>query len=662
MSLRTLYSLLILVIATNAYSQKERTTKFGQASLEELKMESYTVDPEAAALVLFEQANYYRNPLKDYNFSTEVYRRVKIFDKIKAAKESTISVYAYKDETISDIKAVTYNLKGDKIESFTLSKDQIFTIQETEDFKKVTFTLPNIKSGCVIEYSYSKNSPYLSIQDWSFQSDIPKLRSEFLLAIQGNYRYNTRLVGFLDLDISENSVKTDCFSYPDGTVIACAIYTYAMNNIPAFEKEDYMLSKKNYLSKISHDLQSIITKQQTGSGYTQSVKTKVENVTKTWKDADKSLKTVFLNNQGSKKNFFKKKLSKEILNQQDELIKTKMIYNFIQDHFTWNEKNWISSNIDVKESFSQRSGSVDAINLSLYNSLQGAGIESYITLVSTRSNGMPTKLFPVISDFNYLIVKAVINGEDYFLDATDKYRPFAEVPFKCLNGEARVFDFKKGSYWQNINRSKRAEKKIISDIQFNDDGNLVSKQRVTSSRYYANNIRHEYFDKGEDEYITNFESEARNSEIENYEIKDLNIIEKPVTESYELIGDEDLLSSNKVRINPVINPTFSSNPFKLNERLYPVDFGHTSSVLHRITFTAPEGYKVSKIPTDIGIKLPNNGGNYVYKVQQKENVVKIYIRFQLTKKVFSGNEYLSLKDFFNKIITAEDGFIEIEKI
>ena len=80
------------------------------------------------------------------------------------------------------------------------------------------------------------------------------------------------------------------------------MYTYAMENIPAFKEEAYMLSEKNYKSKLAFDLKT----------YT-SPRGGVEKYTTTWKEADKKLKSIFFNNQTSKKGYFKKRLPEEIL-------------------------------------------------------------------------------------------------------------------------------------------------------------------------------------------------------------------------------------------------------------------------------------------------------------------------------------------------------------
>ncbi|MDB0613406.1 hypothetical protein PL371_16370 [Tenacibaculum maritimum] len=63
-----------------------------------------------------------------------------------------------------------------------------------------------------------------------------------------------------------------------------------MNDIPAFKEEEYMLSKKNFISRLCFDLIS----------FTQ-VDGHIKKYTKTWKDADKALKNNFLDRQSLKK-------------------------------------------------------------------------------------------------------------------------------------------------------------------------------------------------------------------------------------------------------------------------------------------------------------------------------------------------------------------------
>ena len=437
--MRNILLIVLLGLSLATFSQKQFSKKVGLTTKDELLLNSYDKDSTATSIVLQEFANLYIDKENDYAFRTDYYKRVKLFNKDDEEK-ATVTIYLYDKQKVNNIKAITYTLRNGEVKKTFLLDSQIFKKQTSDKWKEVTFTLPNIQEGCIIEYSYSIISPYEKLDDWYFQSDIPKLISEHRSSIPGNWVYKTRLVGFEKLDKDEIFIKKSCLQVPGISKAGdCIVKEYAMYDVPAFEEEDYMLSKKNFLARLSFDLETFTTTDGVTKRYT-----------KTWKDADKTLKKLFFDNQTSKKNYFKKKLPPHLFEISDTLKRAKETFYFLQDRMHWNEKFWTSKDLKIKRVYDIKKGSVDAINLVLHNSLQALGIESYIAVLSTRDHGLPTKLYPVVYDFNYAIVKAVINGEAYFLDLTNKFIPFGEVPMRCLNGEARVLDFKNGSYWEEI--------------------------------------------------------------------------------------------------------------------------------------------------------------------------------------------------------------------
>lgn len=637
-----------LCLSNILFAQRGRSIKIGKTTLQELQMMSYEKDTTANALVLEEYG--YMFPDQQYNFSptTERYSRIKLFNK-EGFDQANIQINLYKKEVLKSLEAITYNLVDGQIQKNVLSKSDIYTQKITDNYQSISFTFPNVKEGSVIEYKYSVMSPYTSIDDWYFQSDIPKLKSKLTTYILENYKYRKRLSGFLSVKKEEDRLDDACASNSRGFSRGCYVLTLSMDSVPAFKEEDYLTSKENYISKLSFDLESILT----SDG--------LNKFTTDWKRAERNLKVNFLNKQGTKKSYFRKNIPSAILAETSELEKAKKVYGFIKDYYNWNGNYWISSKIDIKESFKEKTGSVDAINLSLFNSLQAADIESYIVLLSTRRNGIPTKLYPIVTQFNYIIVKAIIDGKEYFLDASDKFLSFGDVPFQCLNGEVRVLDFKKGGYWQDITKRRRAERKVTYDVNFNEDQNIEANVKITSSRYFAHRIRSQYEELGEDEYITRKESSGQDFEIDDYQIANLKEYEKPIDETFTLVSDDSFEGVERINLSPIIYRTTPSNPFKLEERLYPVDFGYQRFVTQRININIPEGYEVVGIPKDVGVKLPNKGGSYLFKVQKTENQVKIYIRYQIARKVFDSDEYYYLKEFFNKIIEAEKESIVLQK-
>ncbi len=639
----------LLFISFLINGQQKKSSKMGQTSLEELKMIIYDKDSTAAAVVLYEHGNVYLDPKKDYNTRTDFYFRIKILDKT-AFEQANISIDLYEKKKVLDIKAITYNLsESGTIKPTYLSKDKIFIVKENENWTSHKFTMPNVKVGSVLEYSYSIVSPYLGIPDWYFQSDIPKLKSEFDAAVLGNYKYNIRIVGFLALDKDDASVEKKCLVI-NGIKGACAIYSYGIYDVPAFKKEDYMLSSSNYISRLSFDLKS----------YT-SPRGNVQNYTTTWKQADKKLKKIFFNNQTSKKSFFKKKISDSILNTTNELDKAKKVYRFIQNHYSWNDKYWNTEDEKVKQAFKNKAGSAGEINLSLYNALKAADIEAELVILSTRNHGLPTTLYPIIFDFNYVIIKTIIDEKEYFLDATDKYLPFGQVPLRTLNGQARIINFKKESNWIRLTPKNKSSKKIMAKLVLNDDGDFVGNLIIRKQGYPAQKQRKKLNILSKKDYLEEFEEDNPNIEVENYKVDFLEALDKPLKEVFKinvLMGDD---LSKKIRINPFFFNRLKENPFKLKERNYPVDFGFANKNTFALSLQISDSYKIRQLPKEVAIALPNKGGVFILKVINKGNTIFIHARMNISKKSYTSEEYFALKEFFKQIVIAENSYITLEK-
>ena len=170
---------LLLLSPIFLIAQKKKSSKMGQTTLEELKMTVYDKDSTATAVVLYEHANRYPDNINNQKPRTDYYYRIKILDQ-SSFNLASIQIYLFNDEKIKDLKAITYNLEENgTINKSPLLKKDIFSIKEGKNWVVKKFTMPNIKVGSIIEYKYSISSPYLKIDDWYFQSDIPKIRSEF---------------------------------------------------------------------------------------------------------------------------------------------------------------------------------------------------------------------------------------------------------------------------------------------------------------------------------------------------------------------------------------------------------------------------------------------------------------------------------------------------
>ena len=651
-------AVLLFILSFTSYGQVSISTKMGQTTLEELQMKIYDKDSSAVAVVLYDQGNLFTYDNSLNGFRTDYYFRIKIL-KAEGLDKATIRIpffnNSYKNQEIKNISATTYNIENGSITKKHVSKNNINTIQINTNRKEINFAFPNVKIGSVIEYSYTKLNPFLlEVSDWYFQGDIPKIKSEYHSSIVGNFQYNAKLNGYFKLSKNNPSVLKRCVTFTgDGfskLTGDCNVLDFAMTNIPAFTKEKHLTSRENYISKISFQLESI-----------QYTNGKKDQFTNTWKGTDRKLKSaVFFGSEIKKASFLKKKLPEEILNTQEDLAKAKNVYRYLQNHFTDNRNGYSFQKINTKKAFDTKSGTVADINMALYNALKAAKLEAFIVLASTRQNGEPTKLYPVINDFNYLLVKTTINGKEYFLDASKKYLSFGIIPFAILNGAARVMDFKKGSYWQHIVSSIKTSTNTLINVKIENNGNINIRSRIVKKGYDALLLTSKLNATSKKEYLDNYESE-NDFTINDYKEKGAENKEALITQTFDISKNNLDTASDRLYLNVFFFDQIASNPFKLESRFYPVNFGYKFKNSFRANISIPESYVVTSLPESKAFTLPNNGGDFLFNCKKIGNKIILVFKYQLHKVEYTNEEYFALKEYFNQILKVQSTLITLKR-
>lgn len=633
-----------LFITLISLSQSNNSKNKFRVTLNDLKMQSYEKDSTANALVIYEYGNSYvdRN---DYDLRTQEKHKIKILSK-EAFDEANIVLYLYNDgnnfERVKNIIATTYNLVENKVITTKLEEKDIFKEKYNDNYTLVKFTLPNIKVGSVITYSYTLRSPFMfKYKGWNFQSEIPKIYSEYRASIPGNWEYNIKLVGGKKLSVNESEIEKNCLEVGNGGSAHCGNYKYVMENIPAFVEEDYMTSESNYLAKIDYELKTFNSFDGTKKDYT-----------KTWKTVDKDLKTdAKIGRQLNKSIKPEDYLSQGIINEKNKLTKAKLIYNYVQDNYTWNGEYKLFSEGSVKGLLKNKSGNASSINILLHNLLKASDIDVNPLLISTRENGFPTKIYPVLSDFNYLIAQVTVDEKTYLLDATDSYLNFGAIPFRCLNEYGRLLDFKKGSKWIDIKPNKISSVNYQVNLNLENDNLITGKISSKRTGYHALNIKKRYY-PNPDKYISNLEDKFPYGEISDYETIHKDSESENFIESYNIEYIPDDTNSN-IYLNPFFVTFFKENPFKLQERTYPIDFGYKDSYFYMLKLNFDESYAIKEKPTDLKLALPNNMGNIVFASTFNETSFSLSFRINFKSHIYTPDYYPYLKEFMSKIVDIQ---------
>lgn len=631
--------------------------KFGEVRLPELEMVKYPLDSSASAVVLNEFGEAYFDN-EDGKLVFEYHTKIKILTKeglhygdfrIPLRKSE-----GRKEEWVS-VEAVTYLLEGGKIQKYPFNIRDIFFEKNSPYFDFLKFTLPNVREGCVIEVRYTIKTPFIfNFWPWEFQSEIPKQYSEFWARITGNYTYNISFRGFLALTKNESSLEKSCFSLGSG-MADCSLLKYGIKNIPALKEEDYMTAKSNFLSAINFELAEI-----------RHFDGRVDRVTKEWKDVEDELKQHedFGTQLKKAKSLTDDLVKAMIVGENAPEQRARKIYEWAKSSFSWDETLGKYTDKGVKKTFETKIGNVADINIILLGALQNADLEVDPIILSTRSNGLPSSsLFPVLSEYNYVIARVKIGEAVFLLDATDKFMPFGLLPVRCLNGNGRLLAGKDSGFIDLTSTRGKQRKATTINLTLSEEGIFTGVIQIITYDYEASKRRQEILSASSvADYIKSLESEFNGAVIKDYKSENLKEIEKALIEKFEITLSSDTNNPNRIYFNPFLQDRWKVNPFKSKERLYPVDFGAPLNQTVTLTIEYPANYQLDEAPKSVAFALPEKGGKYTFSVNNIGNKVTMTNTLNLTKAIYNSNEYHFLKELFSRIVQIQQSdFVFLRK-
>ncbi len=652
---KILFCCFLFFTGITAFAQDFET---GKVSNQDLDMKTYSKDSAANAVVLQEFGTSEISNRDGAPLVFHYHVKIKIFNS-KAFDNGDVLIRLHKqndrEETAENISGVTFSKSNNgSVITTALDQSKIYHENKSKYSNQVRFAMPGLKNGCIIEYSYTLVSPFVfNFKNWSFQTDIPKVYSEYIAHIPAIYSYNIVLRGGRKLSKNDAVIERECFTSSSGLKADCSKITYAMADIPAFVEENYMTAPSNFIAAMHFEL----------SEYTDYHGVK-HKITKEWKDVDEDLKREeMFGRQMKRKDLFKDKTAAITTGTTDDLSKAKAVYHYIQKWFKWNEDVEKYSIDGIKKALDKRSGSAADINLALVAALSAAGLPAEAVILSTRNNGVVQKLFPVVSEFNYVIAQVEIGADRYLLDATDPLLPFGLLPVRCINDQGRVISLDKPSYWIDLKASQKESAIYTLNLTLDENGKMKGTISNYSSGYEAYNKRKKIKKFNSiDEYVENLDETLAKIKILKANITGLDDNETILSEEYEVeINAYNKLGEERFTFNPFFMDRVSENPFKLQDRMYPVDWGAPSETKIMINVSFPEKYEITGKPQNLAIGLPASGGKYVTETSVDGNQFTFTKVVQLNKSIYGPEEYPYLKELFNRMVQAERTEITFNK-
>lgn len=658
---------LSILISFNLSGQ-EGGIKFGKIDKQYLEMDTYEADTSASAVVLADYgSSYFRYHQSKGAFQLHFlrHRRVKILNSEGYSwADHTIPVYhnGTDKELVSSLKGITYNLVDGKIEKYKLEKNAVFEEKYSDHWNIKKFTMPNVAEGSVVEYTYTIVSDFIfNLREWEFQSSIPTLWSEYTVSIPEYFNYKKLQQGYIPLVIAENKTEAGTINFTgkdangrmsnDQLSYINNIGRWASKNIPAMVPENYMTTVNDYISKIEFELATV--------KYPNSP---VESVMDTWETMNrKLLQSTLFGMQLNKKAFLKEQAAIIAANHQEPEGKIKAAVDHIKHKMNWDGKHRLYSNGNIKKSYEDGTGNSADINLTLIVLLREAGLQANPVILSTRSHGFISPIYPILNKFNHVVAQVVANDKFYLLDATDKLQPFDRLPFECLNNRGRLIS-KAGTDWVNLRSKENSSNFTRVDLVLNDEDEYVGKIQSSCTGYDAYLVRKKVKKSGKDAYIKEKLDMSKEPQSANFTISNLDDPERSIVEEYEANVNEYVMSTgNMIYIDPMLSFAEDKNPMKLDERYYPVDIGCPIASAYSFTFPIPEGFSVEEVPKPALVSLPNKGGMFRYNISNDGSNIKIMTSYNIKQTLFLPDEYGIIKQFFDIVVAKHAEKIVLKK-
>ena len=682
-SLRYATTLAALFGAFAAQAQPE-PIKFGKPDPKDFTAAPFVGDSAAAAVVLCDYGTT-RFQLKGSSFQlvTDRTTRIKILKKA-GYDAATVTVPLYHrgtdEEKLGALRGTTYNLVSGQVVKTKLDVGTILTEARTPNIQVRKFTLPDVREGSVIEYTFSVTSDFtFNFQSWAFQGDYPVRWSEYRAAIPEYFDYKMLMQGYHALAVNTHEENTGQYSlhteggFNDGAsgyksadgghtaasndIITAHLtnYRWAMKDVPAFREEPYMTTSDDYIDRIDFELAG---EKFPGQGY--------RNVAGTWAKIDMEL--LGSDNFGmqlNRGNFLKDQLAGLPAKFPEVAARAAAVRQVVMAAVRYDGTDRYYTTGSLRKAYDAHLGTSADVNLLLIAALRDAGISAQPLLLSTRSHGRVNQQLPLLERFNYVIALVPLaDGKDLLVDATEPLLPCGVLPERCLNQTGRlIMKNPAEGRWVDLTPAQRHVHYQQVALTLDAQGGLVGKVHEEHGGYASVEARKELARLGEKKYLAELTRPHSGWTVPKFAVTERDNVAKPFTLDYEFTQPaDDNSTAGTLYLSPLREFGTEQNPFRHDDRLFPVDFGAMQDETMMVTLTLPDGYELAETPKAAVVEMPDGGGRFLYSATAATpGIIQLTSRLSLRKPVYSAEEYVHLREFYRLMLAKHNEKLVIKK-
>lgn len=643
---KLILSLAATLAAVSLLQAQEPDYRFGKVSEEELRMERYDRDPDAEAVILYEELRTYFLIGNQFTRMTDYFIRIKVL-KAEGKEYADINLpYVFQRENYANLDAVAYNLVDGKIVKTPLKKQYLFREQVGDEQWMLKFSIPEVREGTVIEYRYRMNSDFVTyIPSVVVQHDIPTVRMKATVEIPEYLRFNVNTKGYLSINMRENTIAGRIA----GTDVPYNVreITTEGRDIPALKKEPFVWNRNEFRSMIDFELSQIAMPF-----------SDVQNFSLTWKDVNEALAETDFNSNIRMGNPFKEETAAIVARNLAPRQTLHELLRLVQSHMKWDGKYRLMSS-SPRNAADKGTGNSAEINSVLMAAVKDAGFDVVPLLLNPRSRGRLPLAHPSFDGISTFILRVTLDdGKFAYLDGTDPDSDVDLLPTDLLVDRARIYGVSGDVGWCDLSRLAPGNTHINMTLGFDPELSVHGRITERYTNVPALRCSSAYSDaRSEEEYVEALEEE-HHIRIDSLTINGLRSAH--LTQEFTMTREPEA-AGDFIYLNATIIPFLTENPFKSPERKYPVEFDNPASYTMQGVLRLPEGYVVEELPRAARFNAFDGDITCFYMAQATNGVIQFNMRFNQKRLIFLPEEYADLQAFYGAVVNICNSRIVLRK-
>lgn len=202
---------------------------------------------------------------------------------------------------------------------------------------------------------------------------------------------------------------------------------------------------------------------------------------------------------------------------------------------------------------------------------------------------------------------------------------------------------------------------FIVNAALQPDGTLTgeTKGRLTGNRAFG--TRNEY--NGEVSAVITKDMQPDTGEINDLSFENMDNPYEPLTMEYtfdatELVEEID----GSFYVSPMFFYALNENPFKLEERQYPIDYEYKKQDRYIINLQAPDGYQFESYPESINLIVGENKLSFKFITTPRVNTLQLMVDFGINVPMLDPSLYADTKAFYQALVEKEKEKVVISKV